>query len=152
MPPIYLANENFVRIMDEYRELVYGYWYDTPQNSDHVPVDYDWDQYRILDNAGHLQLFTARDGRDKLVGVSLYVVVNMTHHKGYKIADCDTLGTALAVRGQGIGRKLVIHAVNELPKLGVKEIMHHTRAVFGEQSLFTSLGFVHSSTMYSLKV
>lgn len=147
-----LQTEKFSRVQDEYRGLVYGYWYATPENKTHTPVEYDWPQYKTLDDAGLLHLFTARDFRDKLVGVALYVVVNALHHKGYTIADCDTLGTRLDCRKLGIGKQLVEYAKVELGNLGVKEILHHTRNVFGEQTLFPSLGFVSVETTYSFKV
>lgn len=147
-----LLEENFTKTRDEYRALVYGYWYGTTENTNCTPVDYDWQQYKVLDDLGVLKLYTARDYRDRLVGVALYVVVNAMHHRGYTIADCDTLGTRLDYRGLGVGRKLVEFAKVELPKIGVKEILHHTRAIFGEQSLFQSLGFKPEEFTYSFKV
>lgn len=147
-----LTEENFTKTKDEYRALVYGYWYGTKENKDSTPVDYDWAQYKLLDDAKVLHLYTARDFRDRLVGVALYVVISAMHHKGYVIADCDTLGTRLEHRGLGIGKQLVEFAKVELAKVGVKEILHHTRAIFGEQSLFQSLDFKPEEYTYSFKV
>lgn len=149
----FIAEEKFTFIRDEYRDLVYGYWYATPENKDHVPVDYDWEQYNALDSIGALKLYTARNKADALIGVALYVVVSATHHKGYKVADCDTLATGLHYRGLGIGKALTEYAKTALPLLGVKEIVHRSRHVFGtDKSLFPSLGFTPIETVYSLKV
>lgn len=149
----FINEEKFTFIQNEYRDLVYGYWYATPENKDHEPVDYDWEQYQLLDKVGCLRLYTARNKSDTLIGVALYTVVNATHHKGYKVADCDTLATGLRYRGLGIGKALTEHAKKALPLLGVKEIVHRSRHVFGtDKSLFPSLGFAAIETVYSIKV
>lgn len=149
---VFYDEESLTRIQLEYETLVNGYWYATPENKGHEPVAYDWDQYHLLDNAQLLRLYTARDARDKLVGVALYVVVNTLHHKGYKVADCDTLATAIASRGQGIGKGLLTYAKQRLALEGVKELIHRSRLVFGEQTLFPSQGFTAIETVYSYKV
>lgn len=149
---MHYAEEKFTDIQAEYKKLVYGYWYATPENEGHIAVDYDWHQYEILDNIDMLKLYTARDGWSELVGVALYVVVNALHHKGYKIADCDTLATGIAHRGRGVARSLLSFAVSELWALDVQEIIHSKRLVLGgEDTLFTQQGFRAIETRYSLK-
>lgn len=149
---VYYDEESLTTIQLEYETLINGYWYATSENQGHEPVAYDWEQYHILDKAKLLRLYTARDARDKLIGVALYVVVNAMHHKGYKMADCDTLATDLECRGRGIGKGLLTYAKQKLALECVREIMHRSRLVFGEQTLFPSQGFTAIETVYSYKV
>lgn len=144
--------EVFTDVRYLYEKMVYGYWYATPENKDHVPVDYDWAAYETLDKMGALKLYTARLNNLKLVGVNLYVVINALHHKDHLVANCDTLAVDIAYRGRGIAMELMRVAETDLWAQGVHEIVHTKRCVLGgNDTLFTAHGYEKTEVSYHKK-
>lgn len=112
----------------------------------------DWQTYKQLEAVGVLQTYTARDGRDALVGMVMYNVVMHPHHAGHRFAECDILCVNPTNRGQGIGRGLMVYAEKHLKALGVSEIIHRFKLNYTAPPLFPSMGYDAVETVYRKKV
>ena len=133
-------------------KLINDYWFASPENVDHVPLNFNWRQYLSLEGTGHVKLYTARDDNGNMLGCALYFVTEHLHHKNYVVAECDTLAVSIAARGHGVGRGLIAHAEQALKAFDVKEIIHRSRLVYDTEALFPKLGFTAIETAYSKKV
>ena len=145
-----LATENITEIEEEFEALVDLLWIE--ENPGRVVHAIDWPVYRALVNLGMCKTFTARNGRDVLVGLAAYVVIMHPHHLGHKVAECDMIKVNAEFRGLGIGRQLISYAEPLLIADGVQEIVHRHKLTSNTKPLFPSLGYEAVETVYRKKV
>ena len=56
-----------------------------------IALNPDWEQYALLDQAGILRVFTARDNKE-LVGYCVLVMISKSiHHKDHTFASTDVI-------------------------------------------------------------
>lgn len=159
--PITYAREVLGGVEPELETLVRAYYAPTKAHEGLPPYRFQWPVYWSAQSHKVLYLATARRGRERwggasgaahytgpLVGWVLYLVLDHPHHKGLKMADCDTLAVSHHERGRGIGRGLIEHAVPALKAMGASRIVHRHRLVYGENALFPKLGFQPVETAY----
>lgn len=146
--PVYFDCERGIKL--EMDRLLATYF--TDDNPEHIPLLMDWPTYKILEQQGILHTYTARDGRDALVGAVMYNVIMHPHHAMHRVADCDILCVDPKLRGQGIGRKLMAYAEPKLKALGVSEIIHRHKLVYKVPPLFPSQGYEADEIVYRKKV
>jgi len=144
----YLAVEK--KLNDEFDALLATYW--NAENPEHEPLDMDWPMYNTLADDDRCFTFTARDGRDNLVGALMYVVTKHPHHKTMTIAACDIICVNPKFRGQGIGSKLIVYAEPKLIALGAKQIVHMHKHIYDTQPLTVPLGYEPIETALRKKV
>lgn len=137
-------------IKDEFDALVMSYW--VAENPNHVTHQLDWNTYHILTQAGICRAFTARSGRDELVGCVFYNVVSHPHHLGYVVAEGDMISVNPKYRGLGIAGRLMEYAQPFLVAAGVKEIVHRYKIKYNKTPLFLSQGYEADETVYRKKV
>lgn len=137
----YKQEELTPALQAEIHRLITDYYAATPAHTDIPPYDFMWEVYEALDQAGSLVVCTARDEAGKLVGVALYVISPVLHHRGRVAAVCDSLSVDHAQRGKGVGRALVECAAPILAERGVHCVVHHDRTCYGDSPLFPKLGF-----------
>lgn len=148
MKPIYYNVERKLKL--EFNFLLKTYF--AAENPGHIPLEMDWLTYDHLEHIGILHTFTARDGRDNLLGAVMYNVVMHPHHKTHKFAECDIICVNPASRGQGIGRGLMAYAEPKLIALGVNEIIHRHKLNYEVPPLFLTQGYEAVETVYRKKV
>ncbi len=113
------------------------------------PYDFDWNVYRTMDAIGSMLLATARDDDGTLLGFALYLVIDHPHHRGMRIAECDSLSVSAQARGKGVGRTLYFFCEDQLRQRGVSRVLHRYRVVYNTEPLFPKLGFKLDEQMYS---
>lgn len=148
MKPIYYSLERNLKV--EANLLLASYF--AAENPGHIPLNMDWQTYKQLEAVGVLYTYTARDGRDALVGMVMYNVVMHPHHAGHRFAECDIICVNPANRGQGIGRGLMQYAEVNLKALGVSEIVHRHKLNYEVPPLFLTQGYEAVETVYRKKV
>jgi GNAT superfamily N-acetyltransferase len=148
MRPVYYGTEKRLKL--EFNKLLETYF--AAENLDHVPLSMDWQLYQTLEDTKALFTFTARDGRDALIGAVMYVVMMHPHHAGHRTANCDIICVNPENRGQGIGRGLMSYAEPRLKALGVSEITHQHKLTYKVPPLFLSQGYEAVETVYRKKV
>jgi GNAT superfamily N-acetyltransferase len=159
--PITYAREVLHGVEPELETLVRAYYSPTKAHDGIPAYRFNWPVYWTAQAHKALYLATARRGRERwggasgaahytgtLVGWVLYLVTDHPHHKGFRVAECDTLAVSHHERGQGIGRGLVEHAEPALKAMGATRIIHRHRLVYGDNSLFPKLGFRPEEVAY----
>lgn len=146
------SHEKLVDTLSTVDGLINAYWFATKENAGHEALDFAWLRYCEMESVEMLHLYTARTDSGDMVGAAIYIITEHPHHKGYVMALCDTLCTAIAVRGLGIARGLMAYAEPRLVAVGVREIVHMQRLVYGVEPLFPKLGYSPFETAYSKKV
>lgn len=148
MRSVYYSEEKRLKL--EFDQLLATYF--TDENPGHIPLAMDWHTYYHLEDIKGLHTFTARNGRDTLIGAVMYVVMMHPHHMEYKTATCDIICVNPASRGQGIGRGLMMYAEPKLKAAGVNEIIHLHKHNYDVPPLFLTQGYEAVETVYRKKV
>lgn len=148
---ITFAHEAFREVQPQYAEFVYEYWHNSPENDDHIPLDFNWDTYIRLDADNIIHLTVGRDD-DKMIAAALYLILQNVKHRTILAAHCDTFAVAREYRGKGIGKRLFAAVEPLLSELGVKQIYNSYREVYHTKPLFEKLGFELVDRVYMKKV
>lgn len=128
------------RDAQEVEDLVRDYYARTIARNGMKPLNFKWQTYKTLEQAGACRLFTARFNR-MLVGFTLYVVQDHFHHDDQNVAQCTMIGVRPEFRNKGIGRALVEYAEEWFKADGVTHMVHHHRVIYKVKPLFEHLGF-----------
>lgn len=160
--PVSYAREVLGGVEAELEGLVQDYYDRTPAHEGLPPYRFQWPVYWQAENAKSLLLVTARRDRKRwggrsgaghytgtLAGWALYLVIGHPHHRGFTVAECDTLAVSPEERGKGIGRGLVEFATPLLRDMKATRIIHRHRLVYGDNALFPKLGFQPVEVAYS---
>ena len=107
----------------------------------------DWASMIKLESMGKVALFTARI-ENKLVGFALYVMYPHLHHGGNIWAMCDILAVDPDQRGKGVATNIVEHAERRFKQMGITQMMHSYRTIYGVTPLFEKLGFTCIEHLY----
>ena len=84
--------EKLKDILDELKPLLELHWEEIALNKDKIKLNPDWDSYMKLEEAGILQLVTAREtGSWQLVGYSVDLVSTSLHYSDHSFAINDVL-------------------------------------------------------------
>ena len=144
------AIESLHFMSDEFDNLLATFH--AAENPHQEPMDMDWPVYRELEDGGSILVFTARDGRDKLIGVVMYIVCFHLHHKTSKYGTCDIMCVNPQYRGQGIASGLMEVAENKLKSVGVTKLVHMSKSNYDVVPLFKKKGFLAIETAYIKEV
>jgi GNAT superfamily N-acetyltransferase len=137
-------------IVEEFDALLASYF--DNENKGHIPLDMDWQLYGTMTEVGMCHTFTARDGRDKLIGVVMYCVYMHPHHRTTKLAMCDIIAVNPEYRKLGIATRLIEYAEEMLKSLGVHEMLHMHKLNYKVTPLFIQQGYEAVETVYRKKV
>lgn len=88
------------------------------------PLEVDVDRYRLVEAAGMLRVFTARD-EGELVGYATFMVVASIHRKSLVVAHEDALYLKPDQRKAGVARRLMDFAEDSLSAECVM-VMYHS--------------------------
>lgn len=134
-------------LRDDMHRLIRAYYSATPAHTGLPEYNFNWPLYEAMEKSGQLLVLTARDA-GALIGFAIYVVTEHPHHRGWQIAECDTIAVAHTARGQGIGRTLLEAALGILKNLGVKTVAQRYRTCYNTTPLFSELGFTCAEHVY----
>jgi GNAT superfamily N-acetyltransferase len=134
-----LAREYLQNGHGEFDALMHRYYSTTIAHQDVPPLSFDWRLYRGFEDSGCLALYTARD--TQLDGFAMYVIAQHPKYPSMLLASADTLAVRPEARGQGLGRRLVEYAADELRALGCTHMTHNYRMIYDTVPLFEKLGF-----------
>lgn len=125
-------------LQEEMLALYQDYYSKTEVGADSPPLNFRWDVYQQVQDAGAFYLYTAReDGR--LLGVSFYMVAPHLHHSTQIVASCCGLSVHLDARGKSVARKLIDFAAADLKAAGAHMMTHAARTCYKETPIFERL-------------
>jgi GNAT superfamily N-acetyltransferase len=136
----------------ELSALFTAYYSVTPAHTGQPPYDFNWAVFRAVQDANMLLITVARDEDNSLCGAALYIITEHSHHRGWIIAECDTLAVDHNKRGKGIGRGLYAYTETQLRDRGVKLITNRFRVCYDVEPLFPKLGFKLAEQVYMKEI
>lgn len=125
-----------------------SYYATTVAHTDIPPYDYDWALYFALQEQGKVVMLEARAPSGFLVGVCMYIITNVPHHRSMVVAECDGISVDPAFRGHGIAEKMVKYAEPILKSMGVQQMFNRYRVCYDTKPLFEKLGFHVTEHVY----
>lgn len=154
MSVVYATEPLNPELRHEIDSMLADYYEATVAKDGIPPYDFDWAMYVYLQEMDMLLVATARDEAqtNALVGVALYHVTPMPHHRGLIAAECDSICTAHTHRGKGIGKGLYRFVEPLLVARGVNRIINRYRLCYGARPMFEDLGFSVEEHVYVKRV
>ena len=126
------------RLWDEAMPLLIAHWKEIAHYPD-IPLDPDRDQYLVLEDAGVIRCFTARDD-GKLVGYAVFFVRPALHYASSVQAYQDVLYLDPSVRG-GTGYRFIRFCDEQLAKSAIQVVYHHVKQRHNFGPLLERLGY-----------
>ena len=124
----------------EISDLVYGHWLEIAGNKDKIPLNPDWDRYKVMDSSGMLALMTARDGA-KMVGYSIFIVYPLLHYKKNIAATNDVVYLHPDYRNGFCGVRFLKFCHEHLKSMGVDKILWHVKPVNDWTPILERMGY-----------
>jgi len=135
------ANEAIDLFEKHYAELA--------ERTDVIELDPDFEKYQKLMDLGMLEIHTARDD-GKLVGYSLWMVMNHLHYKKSVTASSDILYIHSDYRKGMFGYKFVKWTTEEVKKRKPQRILFHMKPHIDYGHLVERLGGHFFEKTYSI--
>lgn len=136
---------------DEMQALTRGFYH---QTSGLIPMyEFRWEMYRHIEATGTLIIATARESEGaRLLGFTMYYVLEHPHHRGLLVAECDCINVAADARGLGIGGGLYEFTEPLLRQAGAQFVVNRHRLEYGKRPIFERLGFQAYETVFLKKL
>lgn len=139
-PVLDFRHEAFSDAIEEARPLLVEHWREIAADQDTVPLEPDWQKYRVLEQAGLLNVTTARDG-GRLVGYACYVVGSNLHYKSLIVAEVDIFFLRREYRQGWAGVSLLREAERHLAAAGARRIVNRFKTNHDLGPVFRRLGY-----------
>lgn len=123
--PLTLQRETFAEVINDARPLLCEHWLEIAHYQD-IPLAVNEDNYRRIDAAGLLRIYTARRG-GILVGYACFLVDMNSHYMTSKQAKQDVVYVEQSSRGAFVGIRLLKFADAALKAEGVQVVYHHVK-------------------------
>lgn len=118
-------------LIAELSPLLAAHWHEVAHYAD-IPLEPDWERYRILSANGNLRVYVARVEGGQLVGYLAVFVTQNLHYASSKVAAQDVLFVAESHRRAHLGSDLLVHAEHCLRAEGVQVFTQHCKAAEGK--------------------
>ncbi len=148
---IEFSEEKTKNIINELQPLIQKHWEQIALNQETIKLDPDWKQYRLLEDAGMLRVFTAREN-GVLVGYFAVGISKHLHYKSDTFASCDVIYVKPDSRAGNTGFKLIRHVEKQLEKSDVKVLHINTKLHAPFDKLLEKMGYNAIETIYAKKI
>jgi len=146
---ITFQKEPLFPFVDEALALFKEHYEEIAERTDVIELDPDLDRYKTLENAKILEVHTARDD-GKLVGYSLWMVVNHLHYKKSVTASSDILYIHPDYRKGLLGYRFLKWTTEEIKKRSPQRILFHMKPFLDYGHLVERLGGHYFEKTYSI--
>lgn len=135
-------------------DLLKAHWAELAVHKDRMPLDPDFGRFQVLEDAGVLRVWTARDGKT-LVGYMAWFIQPHIHYRSTLTATEDLFLLDPEYRRGLQGCRMFTTCFDALRDLGVKRVMVHSKVHFeadrgGLGVLFRRMGFEHTDNVWSM--
>lgn len=118
--------EVLYQVEQDIKPLIEKHWEEIALNKDNIKLNPDWEAYELLEKAGKLKIFTARNQKD-LVGYFVVIVSNNIHYKDHLFATNDIIYLSPEERKGSVGIRLIKFAEKCLRQDGVSVLTMNTK-------------------------
>lgn len=115
-----------------------------------IVLDPDWEQYDLLERAGALRVYIARDSSGHVVGYAVYFIRNNPHYKNSRQALQDIL--FIDPDKRGFGAKFILWCDKQLKEEGVQVTYHHVKAKHNFGPMLERLGYHLVDLIYARRL
>ena len=142
------ALEKLSDVQEEIQPLLEAHWKEIACNKDKIKMNPDWDQYALVEEQGHLGIYTARlEGA--LVGYFVVIATTHMHYKDHIFAVNDVIFLAKEHRKGSLGKRLIEYAQEDLRDKGVSVLAINTKVHQPFDGLMEHMGFSLQERLYS---
>ena len=134
---------------DDAVQLFKDHYDEIAERTDVIDLDPNIEQYNFMFNKNMLEIHTARDD-GKLVGYSIWFVVNHIHYKKSLTATSDVLYIAPDYRKGMFGYKFIKWTTDEIKKRKPQRILFHVKPFLDYGHLLERLGGHFFEKSYSI--
>ena len=134
-------------LIREAAPLLKAHYEEVAWKQDKIPLDVDWEKYRVLDHAGSLVCYTGRVG-GRLVAYSVFFLSRHPHYNSTRYAKNDIIFVHPEHRGMS-GTRLIKYCEKQLIDLGVDVITYHVKTILDWGPLLERMEHDKVETCYS---
>ena len=134
---------------DDAIQLFKDHYDEIAERTDVIDLDPHIEQYNFMFNKNMLEIHTARDD-GKLVGYSIWFVVNHIHYKKSLTATSDVLYISPDYRKGMFGYKFIKWTTDEIKKRKPQRILFHVKPFLDYGHLLERLGGHFFEKSYSI--
>lgn len=135
-----IAHECLANVKQDIQPLLEKHWLETEPNQETILLNPDWEQYALLDSAGILHIFTARDNGN-LVGYLVMMLSKSIHHKDHLFATTDVIYVKPEYRKTHTGADLIKFSESHCKENGASLMTLNMKVEFPFDRLMTTMGF-----------
>lgn len=116
-----------------------------------IPLKPDFEKYLLMEQAGSIRCFVARDDEDgmKLIGYAVFFVHKNIHYSTSLQAVQDVLYLEKSSRGAGTGQLFVDWCDSQLRQEKIEIVYHHVKTKFNFGPMLEKLGYKHIENIYA---
>lgn len=142
------AQEFLDDVRGEIEPLFEAHWQEIALNQGQIALEPNWTAYAALEGAGHLRIFTAREGGE-LVGYFFLILAGSLHYRSHEFAVTDLIYLAPAHRRGLAGLRFIKFGEQCLRADGASMMIVNVKnhASFGP--VMERAGFSPIETLYS---
>lgn len=126
--------------------LLQEHWKEVETHLD-IPVDPDFAEYEMAENAGRVATFTARDESGKLIGYAVFFLRNNLHYKTSLQACQDLL--FISREHRGMNGEFISYCDDQLRALGVQIVYQPIKVAHNFGPLLEKLGYSLTDLIFS---
>jgi len=135
-----IAHECLANVKQDMMPLLDTHWAETEPNQETILLNPDWREYALLDAAGILHIFTARQDNE-LIGYCVVMISKSIHHKEHTFAATDVIYVKPEYRKGRTGSDLIKFAEEHCRNNGVSLMTLNMKTEFPFDSLMIRMGF-----------
>lgn len=132
--------ESIGEVRGQIDPLLRAHYEEIALHRDQIPLDPDWDRYRMLERDGKLIVIAARNDERDLVGYAVFFVQPHMHYQQTLYAINDVLYVYPQYRGRA-GLKIVRFAEEIFTAMGVDRLLWHIKVEHDFRPLMHRLGY-----------
>ena len=145
---ITFQEESFEDILEEFKGIHDLHWEEVELHQDKIPLDPDYEMYKLLDVKGALHVMTARaDG--EFIGYFISLIQHSLHHMSTFYAISDLIFIHPDYRKGRVGYNLIKETEIALTALGVDVINMIFKIDKDMEAIMKHSGFEKTEVMYS---
>jgi hypothetical protein len=130
-------------------ELFEKHYDEIAERTDVIKLDPDLEKYDFLHKNNMLEIHTARDD-GKLIGYSIWFVMNHIHYKKSITANSDVLYISPDYRKGILGMKFIRWTTEEIKKRNPQRIIFHMKPFLDYSAIVERLGAKYFEKTYSI--
>jgi len=139
------------RLFEELAHLFEKHYLEISANLD-IKLELHVERYLLIENAGGLRMFIARNENDEAIGYAWFFVSHNLHYRESLQAVQDVIYLDRSYRGTGLGKEFIQWCDDQLKTEGCQLVYHHIKARHNFGPMLESIGYKLVDLIYSKRL